>query len=289
MTTGAVSLTKGEGAGRQAGPAAASAISMAAGMRRSGALIRPRPSRPMVSAARRCGAMCGDRRGVGAGPPAQQEPERRRGAAAPGAASGRRKVKAARARHAGASRGRRRRAGGSRATAEARRRRRARTSSSEGRAAGMAATGVRGRQETVAPSRAPRASIRGVDAGEAGGVLGAVEGAAGGGGDGLERRVVDAVLLVARASGSPTAMVWMTTPFCAGDGGGLGGRHAACRCRSRRRAGSGRGPRPPRPRRSGWRGRWRRRATVFCPAMPGARVARSARAASVSRVKGTRT
>ena len=59
MTRGAVSLTKGEGAGRQAGPAAASVISMAAPMRRSGAPRRRLSLRPMVSAARRCGAMSG--------------------------------------------------------------------------------------------------------------------------------------------------------------------------------------------------------------------------------------
>ena len=75
MTRGAVSVTKGEGAGRQAGPAAASVISMAAPISRSGAWTRRAALRPMVSAASRCGAMSGAGGRLGGALAAEEEPE----------------------------------------------------------------------------------------------------------------------------------------------------------------------------------------------------------------------
>ena len=76
MTSGAVSATKGAGAGRQAGPAAASVISAAAPISRSGAR---RPAAPFAPDGERREQVWGDlqvgrrRRGI---LPAQQQPQR---------------------------------------------------------------------------------------------------------------------------------------------------------------------------------------------------------------------
>ena len=261
MTSGAVSATKGEGAGRHAGPAAASVISIAAPISRSGARSRPRPSRPMVSAASRCGAICSAAGACAGILPAQQQPERRQRQAAPAApaAAGRRRRRAPSCRRT--SRDRRRRTPRS----EERRRHSPRATSSDEAAAGSAASGVRGRQEVVAPCRAPAASIsrrspRGRSRPRRGGSCRRSAAAI------AWRAATSTRSASALASGSPTAMVWMTTPFCAAMSAALAGRHPAAGVGA-----VGEQDQDPRldlgsPRRSGWRARSRRRA--WCSSRP---------------------
>ncbi len=114
-----------------------------------------------------------------------------------------------------------------------------------------------------------------------------MEGAARRSRDRLERGDVDLVASEA-ASGSPTAIEWMTTPFCAAMAAAFCGAMrlpvsvpSESRIRTRDSTSEASNERMASPIASP--------SMVFWPAMPGASVSSSVRAASVSRVKGTST